>query len=299
VKTVISVSLGSSTRNKASEHTFAGVPFHLERVGTDGDAAKAGRLIAEYDGKVDAIGLGGVDRYLVCGGRRYEMKQVGRIARMARVTPTVDGGGIKRVLEPLFLRRLAEQGALEVAGKRVLVLAAMDRPGMAEVFPALGARVVYGDLLFAVGVPVPLHSLRQVKVLAALLLPLLSYAPMSVLYPTGSKQESSKPKYPRYFHAADIVAGDFIFVKRYAPADLRGKVIVTNTTRADDVADMRARGVKRLITTTPPIGGESFGTNVLEGVLVALSGKRPEELTEQDYLSFAEQTNWKPGVTDL
>ncbi len=47
------------------------------------------------------------------------------------------------------------------------------------------------------------------------------------------------------------------------------------------------------------MGGESFGTNVLEGVIVTLTGKKPEELTEQDYLDFAEQTNWQPGVVDL
>jgi len=299
MKSVVSVSLGSSQRNKSSEYTFAGVPFRLERVGTDGDVAKAGRLIAEYDGKVDAIGLGGMDRYLVCGGRRYEIKQVARLARMAKTTPTVDGGGIKRVLEPLFLRRLAQQGKLDAAGKRVLIMAGVDRPGMAEVFPELGAKVVYGDLLFAVGLPVAIRSLRQLRTLAALMLPLLRRAPMSMLYPTGKQQESSKPKGVKYFDEADIIAGDFVFIKRYAPPDLRGKVIVTNTTRAPDVEDMRARGVSRLITTTPPIGGESFGTNVLEGVVVTLTGKRPEDLAEQDYLTFAEQTHWDPGVTEL
>ena len=299
MKTVISVSLGSSTRNKSSDRAFAGVPFHLERIGTDGDAAKAARLIAEYDGKVDAIGLGGMDRYLVAGKRRYEIRQAGKLARQAKVTPVVDGGGIKRVLEPLMIRRLAQEGVLEIAGKRVLIMAGVDRPGMAEVFPELGAKVVYGDLLFALGLPIPVRSLRGIRTLAAMLLPVLRLMPMSVLYPTGSKQESTTPKHTRYFHEADIIAGDFVFIKRYMPDDLRGKAIITNTTRADDVEALRKRGVKLLITTTPPIGGESFGTNVLEGVLVALSGKQPEDLTEQDYLKFAEDVDWRPGVTEL
>lgn len=297
MKNVVSISLGSSLRNKSSDRDFAGIPFHLERIGTDGDVVRAARLIAEYDGKVEAIGLGGMDRYLVAGNRRYEIRQAGWLARQAKVTPVVDGGGIKRVLEPLMIRRLAEEGVLEVAGKRVLIMAGVDRPGMAEIFPALGAKVVYGDLLFAVGVPVPLHSLGQVKLLAALCLPALRLLPMSVLYPTGSRQDSTKPKHGRHFQEAEIIAGDFVFIKRYMPDDLQGKVIVTNTTRTDDLAALRKRGVRLLITTTPPIGGESFGTNLLEGVLVALSGKRPEELTEQDYLDFAEAVGWQPGIT--
>jgi hypothetical protein len=50
---------------------------------------------------------------------------------------------------------------------------------------------------------------------------------------------------------------------------------------------------------TPTISGESFGANVMEGVLVALSGKRPDDLTETDYLQWAEKMNWQPGVTEL
>jgi hypothetical protein len=51
-----------------------------------------------------------------------------------------------------------------------------------------------------------------------------------------------------------------------------------------------------LITTTPRFEGRSFGTNVMEGVLVALSGRRPEELVESDYLKFISRLGWKPSV---
>jgi hypothetical protein len=299
MKHVVSVSLGSSQRNRSVQMTFAGVPFRVERVGTDGDLRRAQELIADYDGKVDAIGLGGLDRYLVAGGRRYELRDAARMARAAEKTPVVDGGGIKLVLEHLVLRRLADEGVLEAAGKRALMVCAVDRPGMAEALSALAADVVYGDLLYGVGVPIPLRSLRQVALLGAVLLPLLRRLPISVLYPTGKQQESGKSKFPKYFEEADIVAGDFLFIRRYMPDQLRGKVIVTNTTRSRDIEALRKRGVARLITTTPSIGGESFGANVMEGVFVALSGKQPEDLAEDDYVNLSKQIDWKPGVTDL
>jgi len=300
MKRVVSVSLGSSQRNKSVEMAFAGVPFRVERIGADGNVRLAEELIAQYDGVVDAIGLGGVDRYLVIpGGRRYELRDAARMARSAKTTPVVDGGGIKRILEPVLIRQLVHQGVLELAGKRVLLMAGVDRPGMAETLPALGAKVVYGDLLYAVGVPVPIRQLWQLAVLGAIFLPVLSRLPMSVLYPTGSMQESTRTKYPKYYAEADIIAGDFVLIKRHMPDDMRGKVIVTNTTRAADVEELTKRGVARLITLTPPIGGESFGANVMEGVIVALSGKRPEELTEEDYLALSERMVWRPGVTEL
>jgi hypothetical protein len=168
---------------------------------------------------------------------------------------------------------------------------------MAETFPALGAKVVYGDLVYAVGVPIGLTSLRQVAVIGAMFLPLLRRLPMSMLYPTGKQQESTKTKHSRYFEDADIVAGDFQFIRRYMPEDMRGKVVVTNTTRTGDVEELRKRGVLRLITMTPSFSGESFGANVMEGVLVALAGKSPDDMTEDDYLRLAEEINWRPGVT--
>ena len=203
------------------------------------------------------------------------------------------------MLEPVFLRRLVEEGELEVEGKRVLLVSAVDRPGMAETFPQLGATMVYGDLLYAVGIPIALTTLRQVAWLAALALPVLRRLPMSVLYPTGGQQESTKTKYPEHFAWADIVAGDFQFIRRYMPGDLAGKIVVTNTTRAGDVEELRKRGVAKLITMTPCIAGESFGANLMEAVLVALAGKRPTELTNDDYLELAERMQWKPGVTEL
>jgi len=299
MKHVVSVSLGSSQRNRSLQISFAGVPLRVERIGTDGSVPRAEQLISDLDGKVDAIGLGGLDRYLIAGKRRYELRDAARLARHAAITPVVDGGGIKLLLEPLLLRRLVEKGDLHVAGKRVLLMSAVDRPGMAETFPALGAQVIYGDLLYAVGLPIPLRTLRQVALLAALLLPLLRRLPMSALYPTGKQQETTKPKYPCYFHEADIIAGDFQFIRRYLPEDMAGKVVVTNTTRLGDVEFLRKRGVARLITMTPSFSGESFGANVMEAVFVALSGKQPDDLTQADYLRLAEQVNWRPGVTDL
>ncbi len=299
MKHVVSVSLGSSQRDRSVETSFAETPFRVERLGTDGDVRKAAELIADLDGKVDAIGLGGVDRYLIAGGRRYELRDAARMARAATKTPVVDGGGIKLTLEPLLLRQLVVERQLEVEGKRVLLMSAVDRPGMAETFPELGAEVVYGDLLYAVGVPIPLRTLRQVSVVGALFLPCLCRLPMSTLYPTGKQQESTKARYPQYFEEADIVAGDFQLIRRYMPEDMGGKVVVTNTTRTGDVEELRKRGAAKLITTTPTFSGESFGANVMEGVLVALAGKGPEELTGEDYLRLAADVNWQPGVTEF
>jgi hypothetical protein len=57
------------------------------------------------------------------------------------------------------------------------------------------------------------------------------------------------------------------------PERLDGKVIATNTTTPEDVALFRQAGVKYLITSTPVLDGRSFGTNMMEAALIAVSGK--------------------------
>src|SRR5690606_28135843 len=92
---VVSVSLGSSARDV--DHTFErlGTEVRIRRRGTDGDVGAAVRLIGELDGKVDAIGLGGIDRFLMVGERRYFFKDAKRLVAAARRTPVVCGAGLK------------------------------------------------------------------------------------------------------------------------------------------------------------------------------------------------------------
>lgn len=64
MKHVVSVSIGSSKRDHKVEIELMGERILIERRGTDGSLAQAGRMIQELDGKVDAIGLGGMDLYI-------------------------------------------------------------------------------------------------------------------------------------------------------------------------------------------------------------------------------------------
>lgn len=296
---IVSVSLGSSKRDSEVEVELAEHRFHIRRIGTDGDVKKAFALIEEFDGKVDCFGLGGADRYLVAGNRRYEVVAMAKVARAAKQTPVVDGAGFKVTLEPYLLHRLAQQGQLDVRGKEVLLVSAVDRPGMARALPELGARVTYGDLIFALGVPIPLYSLRSIAVLGFLVLPVLRRLPMSVVYPTGAKQESTTSKYNKYFYRSQVIAGDFHFIRRYLPPQMDGRMVITNTITAEDLKLLRSVGVGRLITTTPAFGERSFGTNVIEAALVAVSGRAPEDLSGQDYLHLLERLGLSPRVMDL
>jgi len=296
---IVSVSLGSSKRNHSVEVEMLGRRLVIEHIGVDGDYNRACAMIADLDGDVAAIGLGGTDLYLVAGKRRYVIEQSRRLAESARVTPVVDGSGLKNTLERETIRWLVDSGEVDLDGKKVLLVCAVDRFGMAEAFSEAGCNTIFGDLIFSLGLPIPIRSLRTLRVLAAMFLPFIRRLPIEMIYPTGSKQESVKARHARFFQWAEVVAGDFHYIRRHMPARMDGKIIITNTTTADDVAVLQQRGVTKLVTTTPEFEGRSFGTNVMEGVLVALAGKRPEEMQPEDYMSMLQRLGWRPRVVRL
>jgi len=297
-KHIISVSLGSSKRNSRAEVYVQslGETFVLERIGTDGSWERAVELVEELDGKVDAFGLGGADLYVYAGSRRYTFRDAKRMVQAAQKTPMLDGSGLKHTLERNAIQLLEAQ--IGWKDKKVLIPSAVDRFGLAEALDEAGARTLYGDLIFGLGLPIPLYRLSLLQKIAYLLLPLVTQLPFQWLYPTGEKQEKQVQGWrQRYFEWAQVVAGDWHFIRRFMPQDMQGKVILTNTTTPEDLEFMRARGVAKLITTTPRLEGRSFGTNVMEAFIVAAAGKYP--LSEADYLEYITQLNLRPEVIEL
>lgn len=295
MKHVISVSLGSSKRNHSVEIELLGEMFKIERIGTDGDLEAMVKMIKDLDGKVDVFGLGGMDLYIFAGTKRYILKEPEKVASAARTTPIVDGSGLKNTLERKVISYLKENTDLLYPQVKVLMVCAMDRFGMAQALSGFGCELVLGDLMFVLGLPIPLRNLRTLEIIASIVVPFVRYLPFKYLYPTGSKQDEVKTKYSSHYLNADIIAGDFHFIRRYMPSRLDGKSIITNTVTAEDVKSLKNMGVRYLVTTTPEIEGRSFGTNVMEGVLVALSGKK-RELAPEEYESLLTEMNIKPRI---
>jgi hypothetical protein len=304
---VVSVSLGSSARDKVTKAIFLDHEVELSREGMDGDFPKALARIAELDGKVDAIGLGGIDLYLCVGDRKYTIRDAARLAAQAKRTPVVDGSGLKLTLERQLVDQLADPvraaalgfGGHPLKGSKALLVSAADRWGMAEALAAHADECIFGDLIFALGLPIPMRSLKAVRGFAAAVAPIITKLPFQWLYPTGDKQKEHKPQHSELFVWADWICGDFHYIKRNLPPRLDGKVVLTNTTTQADQDDLKARGCAYLCTTTPVIEGRSFGMNVLEGCVAALIRQRGDMLTPENYAVYLNKLALQPTVVEL
>jgi len=297
MKRVVSVSLGSSSRDHAATIELLGETISIQRIGTDGDVRRAQALYQELDGQVDCLGVGGAVLTIASVRHRYTMSSVKKLIQGVQHTPVVDGTGFKNVME-LQMAAAIEQEIGAPPQRHVLVPSALDRIGMARSFADAGYAMIIGDLAFGLGIPASIRSLASLERVAAIIGPIARHLPMSMLYPTGEDEDRNEPRFEDWFAWATVIAGDCNYITHHMPLDMAGKIIATNTTTPRDVALFRERGVTHLVTSTPRIAGRTYGTNVMEAVMVALAGKgRP--LTEPEMRDLLGELGWHPNVEAL
>ena len=267
MKYAVSVSLGSSSRNKRVEVKFKDETVVIERIGLDGDVEKVKKLYKELDGKVNAFGMGGVDMYLRLEGREYPLKAALKLIEGIK-SPVVDGRGLKHTLERRVFE-LAEPALGKISKfQQAFIPVAVDRLGLAAAVSEVAQKVIFGDLMVALNIPLPVYGLKNFKKVARVMLPIVSNFPMSMLY-YGSDGAEQEPKYQKYWEESDLIAGDFLFMRKYMPASIAGKTIITNTTTTENLNLLKERGARLVITSTPQYDGRSFGTNMMEAALTA------------------------------
>ena len=293
----MSISLGSSTRDKRVVVNFKGEQVIVERIGTDGDIEKARQLYLGLDGEVDAFGVGGVDLYLRLDDREYPLRAALKLVSGVTQTPLVDGRGLKHTLERRVFHLLQPLTGKSRRYKQGFIPVAIDRLGLATAVSEVADQIILGDLMVGLGIPIPIKGLRAFKRVARVMLPFVSYFPLSILF-YGSGGAEQKPKYMKFFESSDLLAGDYMFMRKYMPLDLSGKTVITNTTTEENIENLRERGIVRVITTTPRYDGRSFGTNMLEAALTAYAGKG-RSLTNLELNDLIDDLEIRPSVMDF
>jgi hypothetical protein len=271
-KHVVSVSLGSSSRDKSVLLELGGVEIRAERRGVDGDPSAFNRLMRELDGQVDVLSVGGTEIAFHVDGDVLSFRSTDKLIAGVSRTPLVDGSGLKLTLERRVFELAAPALGPDPHFDQAFLNIALDRWGMALAVTEVSDSVEFGDVMFSFGVPITLRSLSQVKRMAHLLVPVAGRLPLKWLYPTGDDQTVRDPKFAGHFAAADLVCGDFLYIGKHAPDDLTGTTILTNTTTEANVDWLSGTGAARLITTTPRFEGRSFGTNLTEACITAAVG---------------------------
>ena len=291
--------------NDSSTETvhFLGQDVLIQREGCGGDAEKAAMLIRAHDGRFDAIALEGMPAQLKLGSSK-RMHEVGvKLQKVGRETAVVDGSGIRAGLERwgVILADRAEPGIF--SQKRILMTPGMNHRGMTQALERRGSSIRFADPVVYFALPhFPGVGARMTLAQAAPpTLEQLKQFPFRRLMPQAGQAGTKRAAAP--FKWADVMAGDMNAIRRYAPEQLKNKTVVVESATEEDLADLRQRGVKIVVTLMPsldkPHGLGQWSAAAIEAVLVALRPHANDPLTEDTYLDLMADIQWQPAIRYL
>ncbi len=278
-----------------------GSSVHIHHIGCDGDLDKMAANIEAKDGQVAAIALNSVSKTLRLGKSRVAHPAAAPLFEIAEQTPVVDGAGVRAAMERWAVRLAAEAQPGIWSRKQVLMAPGLNHNGLAMALNQYTESVRYADPVVYFGLP-PVPGVGAAETLARVAEPTLNQLrayPFRRLFPQAG--QPAQPRSPKLFEWADVIAGDIEGIRRYGPAQLKRKIVVTEAATEEDVADLQARGVSAIVTTMPPLGHElaHLEAAVFEAILVALRPDEQAELTENTYLNLMAKMEWKPGIKYL
>lgn len=275
----------------------------IRTVACDHDLDRACALIADHDGRVDAIALDRIPLTLRLGRSTVTHVLGERLSSAARTTPVVDGSGICAGLERwgVTLADRAQPGIF--ADKRVLMLPGLNHVGLASSLMRHTREIRYADPVVFFGMPrFPGMTTRTTLEQASTpILETLCTDPFEQLFPSAEPRENDG--HGSLMNRADVIAGDIATIRRFGPDDLHRKTVVVDCLSDEDLDDLAARGASIVITMMPALTADGdlarHPAAVIEAVLAALRPQSNLALTEDTYLDVIASLDWTPGIRYL
>ncbi|MCS6886487.1 MAG: dehydrogenase [Acidobacteriota bacterium] len=297
MKKILSASLGSSEKNYQFTTTFLKEKFQITRIGCDGDISKLKQTIRDFDGQVDAIGLGGISAHFKVAGKTHIHQEAQSVIKTAKKTPVADGRGLKTILQAWTVRNINQKYKDFFTNENVLFLSGIANYEMAAVLREYTANLSFFDPVIHFNTPYVLDSLQALEYYATGAMPVLTRLPYSWFYPKGWTGDEWKPLLVgNPFDKAEIIVGDFSYIRHYAPSMLVNKVVITDSVDDEAVALLKKRGVRTIITTVPQLFKQRIDINVLHAIFSAYLQKHPQEISENDYLMLIDKAKIAPQV---
>ncbi|HXX84216.1 MAG TPA: dehydrogenase [Casimicrobiaceae bacterium] len=299
MKTAIGISLGATAQNFAFSIDFLGQKFKVRRVGANGSTAKALKLLAHWEKRADAIGLGVVkDRYTV-GSRGYveEASTAMKIA-ITRV-PVTTGGRLSDILQEWALRHVQIKLGNFFNNAKVLFFSGRTNFKLALAMSEYTQNLEFADLLLQLGVPKMLTSLDALELYTAGAHYVRDWTPERLI-PEGliaaPLRKWIKFMLRQALRDATVIVAPVHELDVFGAEELRGKTIVTSTVSEQRIAQFKRKGVATVIDGAPMLSGHVLDPSLLDAMIVAAMEKAPDAILEDDYLGIITDLGLEPRI---
>ncbi|ABM18151.1 dehydrogenase [Marinobacter nauticus] len=303
MKTVVSVSQGSSEYDYELETTFLEQPFRIIRVGTDGNLERAEAVLDSVCGEADAIGLSMIHDHYQVGREQLEHPDTARLEACIPDKPVTTGAGLRGILQEWAVRHTQTELGHFFDNARVLFLNGQAGYRIAKALSEHTDNLFFADPYLDFGVPRLLTSLRQLETYTSLTAP-VTFRPAAVklieaLHKTpiyrmgeklirGSLHESVKDSH--------VIVGAMGDLEAFSEKELNGKTVITSRVTESALDWFRSRKVAMVVDYSPWLEGRPVGVNVMEAMISAALSRTPEQLGADDFLDVIQTLGIEPRI---
>jgi len=295
MKKVVGISLGAGEQDFEFDARFLGQRFNIRRLGTNGSAAKAVKLLKHWEQHADAIGLAVVKDSYTVGSRRYVEKDSARMKSAVTRVPITTGGRLNDILQEWALRHVQVKLGDYFNNARVLFFSGMTNYKLAQAMAEYTQNLEFADPLLQLGVPKLLTSLDQLELYTGGAHYVMDWAPASVMSSVPVR-EWTKFLLRRAMRDATVIVAPVHELDAFGDDELAGKTIVTSTVNDARVAQFRKKGVTMVIDGAPAMFDHVLGPSLLDAMIVAANGKAPDDILEDDYLEIITSLQLEPRI---
>lgn len=295
MKTVVTVSLGSSKQDFSFDTTFLGERFKIKRFGADNDTGKAWELMRRQQTTADAIGLGEIGDHWNVGQNTVINKETRRLLNVVTRVPATTGATLRRLLQVRAIRYVQNHLGSYFNNNIVLFLSGMRNWDMAVAMQDYTPNLQFADALAQTGAPTLLGSLAQLELYAKGAEIALSGKPAEMLESMLAGFKNSR--IGAAVAKAHVIVGTFPELKQVGTAaNLEGKTIITSAVDDERLAFFKQCKVNLVIDVSPQLFERVVGTNVIEAMILASLGKPQEDISDDDFLEIIDELDIKPRL---
>ena len=295
MKNVVGISLGAGEQDFRFGARFLGQPFDVRRLGTNGSTTKAVKLLKHWGQHADAIGLGVVNDGYTVGSRRYVEKDSARMKGVVTRIPVTTGGRLNDILQEWALRHVQNKLGNYFNNANVLFFSGRTNYKLALAMSEYTGNLQFADPLLQLGVPKMLTSLEMLEFYASGARHVLDWAPTGLMSSTLVK-EWTKFMLRRALHEATVIVAPVHELDDFGAEELAGKTIITSTVNAQRIARFKEKGVHLVIDGSPELFDHVLGPSLLDAMIIAATGKAPDDILEDDYLEIINDLQLEPRI---
>jgi predicted amino acid dehydrogenase len=295
MKHVVGISLGASSQDFEFTAEFLGEAMRVSRLGTDGSTAKATKLLRHWDKRADAIGLGVLKDSYRAGAHRFIEKDSARLKAIPTRAPVTTGGRLGDIFQEWALRHTQVRLGSYFNNARVLFFSGLTNYKLAMAMSEFTDNLRFADPVLQLGVPKLLSSLDALQLYSSGAHYVSDWTLPGVMA-SGPIKEWTRFVLRKAMQKATVIVAPVHELDDFGIEELAGKTLITSTVNEARIAQLRDKGVHLVIDGSPFLFGHALGPQLLDAMVIAATGKNPDDILEDDYLEIITGLQTEPRL---